>query len=56
MNIALENLEKIQEIYNILVLLRDREINRIEKKWLNTEELADYIGYSRESIKKMIKE
>lgn len=56
MNIALENLEKIQEIYNILVLLRDREINRIEKKWLNTEELAEYIGYSKESIKKMIKE
>lgn len=56
MNIAFENLEKIQEIYNILVLLRDREMNKIEKKWLNTEELANYIGYSKESIKKMIKE
>ena len=56
MNIAFENLEKIQEIYNILVLLRDKEMNKIEKKWLTTEELAEYIGYSKESIKKMIKE
>lgn len=56
MNIPFENLEKIQEIYNILVLLRDREINKIEKRWLTTEELAQYIGYSKESIKSMIKE
>ena len=56
MNIALENLEKIQEIYNILVLLRDREMNKIEKRWLTTEELSEYIGYSKESIKNMIKE
>lgn len=55
MNIALENLEKIQEIYTILVLLRDREMNRIEKRWLTTEELSEYIGYSKESIKNMIK-
>ena len=56
MNIPLENLEKIQEIYNILVLLRDREVNKIEKRWLTTEELAEYIGYSKESIKNMIRD
>lgn len=56
MNIAFENLEKIQEIYNILILLRDREMNKIEKRWLTTEELSEYIGYSKESIKNMIKE
>lgn len=56
MNIALENLEKIQEIYNILVLLQDRELNKIEKRWLTTEELAQYIGYSKESIKNMIRD
>lgn len=56
MNIALENLEKIQEIYNILVLLRDREMNKIEKRWLTTEELSEYIGYSKESIKNMIRD
>ena len=55
MNIAFENLEKIQEIYNILILLRDREMNKIEKRWLTTEELAEYIGYSKESIKNMIR-
>ena len=56
MNIAFENLEKLQEIYNILVLLRDKEINKIEKRWLTTEVLSEYIGYSKESIKNMIKE
>lgn len=55
MNIAFEKLEKIEEIYNLLVLLRDREMNKIEKRWLTTEELAEYIGYSKESIKNMIK-
>lgn len=56
MNIAFEKLEKIEEIYNLLVLLRDREINKIEKRWLTTEELAEYIGYSKESIKNMIRD
>ena len=56
MNIAFENLEKIQEIYNILVLLRDREMNKIEKRWITTEELCEYIGYSKESIKNFIKD
>ncbi|MFY9089570.1 helix-turn-helix transcriptional regulator [Arcobacter aquimarinus] len=55
MNIAFEKLEKIEEIYNLLVLLRDREMNKIEKRWLTTEELCEYIGYSKESIKNMIK-
>lgn len=55
MNIAFEKLEKIEEIYNLLVLLRDREMNKIEKRWLTTEELSEYIGYSKESIKNMIK-
>ncbi len=56
MNIAFEKLEKIEEIYNLLVLLRDREINKIEKRWLTTEELAEYIGYSKDSIKNMIRD
>ena len=49
-------MKKIQEIYNILVLLRDREMNKIEKRWLTTEELSEYIGYSKESIKNFIKD
>jgi len=56
MNINFENLEKIEEIYQLLVLIRDEKLNQFEKKWLTTEELASYIGYSKESIKKMIKE
>ncbi|PHO12763.1 hypothetical protein CPG38_05715 [Malaciobacter marinus] len=56
MNINFENLEKIEEIYKLLILIRDEKINQFEKKWLTTEELSTYIGYSKESIKKMIKE
>jgi predicted DNA-binding transcriptional regulator AlpA len=56
MNIAFEKLEKIEEIYNLLLLLRNEKMNQIEKRWLTTEELSNYIGYSKESIKKMIRE
>lgn len=56
MNINFENLEKIEDIYKILILIRDERINHIEKRWLTTEELSEYIGYSKESIKKMIRE
>ncbi|WP_404319468.1 helix-turn-helix domain-containing protein [Malaciobacter canalis] len=56
MNINFENLEKIEEIYKLLILIKDEKINQFEKKWLTTEELSTYIGYSKESIKKMIKE
>lgn len=54
MNINFENLEKIEEIYKLLILMRDEKLNQFEKKWLTTEELSLYIGYSKESIKKMI--
>lgn len=55
MNINFENLEKIEEIYNLLILLRDEKTNQLNKKWLTTEELSTYIGYSKESIKNMIR-
>ena len=56
MNINFESLGKIDEIYNLLVLLKDEVNNKVEKRWLTSEELALYIGYSKESIKKFLKD
>jgi len=54
MNINFENLAKIEDIYKILLLIKEEKMNQIEKRWLTTERLSEYIGYSKESIKKMI--
>ena len=56
MNINFESLGKIDEIYNLLILLKDEVNNKIEKRWLTSEELALYIGYSKESIKRFLKD
>lgn len=56
MNINFESLGKIDEIYNLLVLLKNEVNNKIEKRWLTTEELSLYIGYSKESIKRFLKD
>ncbi|WP_323593258.1 helix-turn-helix domain-containing protein [Aliarcobacter butzleri] len=56
MNINFESLGKIDEIYNLLVLLKDEVNNKVEKRWLTSEELALYIGYSKESIKRFLKD
>ena len=42
MNINFESLGKIDEIYNLLILLKDEVNNKIEKRWLTSEELALY--------------
>lgn len=55
MNVNFECLEKIPEIYNLLLLLQNEIKNKVEKRWLTTEELSIYIGYSKESIKNFIK-
>ncbi len=56
MNINFESLGKIDEIYNILLLLKNEVNNNIEKRWLTSEELSLYIGYSKESIKRFLKD
>ena len=56
MNVNFESLGKIDEIYNLLLLLKNEVNNKIEKRWLTSEELSLYIGYSKESIKKFLKD
>jgi len=50
MNIKFENLEKIDEI---LTILQNQEQNKIEKRWLNINETAHYLGYSSDHIHKL---
>ena len=50
MNIPFENLAKIDEILN---LLKNQQIETIEKRWLNINETAHYLGYSTDRIHKL---
>ena len=50
MDIKLENLAKIDEILNILL---QQKTNYLEKRWLNINETAYYLGYSKEYIHKL---
>jgi excisionase family DNA binding protein len=56
MNVNFENLEKIEEILTLVVELRNMKMNEIKKRWLTTDELSDYIGYSKETISKKVKD
>ena len=56
MNISLEHLELIPKLLNELKSLKFSQAMGSEKRWLNTRELSDYIGYSMDSINKMVKE
>jgi predicted DNA-binding transcriptional regulator AlpA len=54
MTISLENLELIPKLLDEIKALKLNMSN--EKKWLNTTELCAYIGYSIDSVHKMVKE
>lgn len=51
MNIALENLEKINTILEKLEFI-DQKISS-SKRWLNVNETATYLGYSKDHIHKL---
>jgi len=56
MNIELEHLHEIPKIMELLTLIQSTlSEGRVEKRWLNTRELAVYTGYKYETIKAKIK-
>ena len=55
MNINLEALEQIPNIYKLLLQANEKIENRVEKNWLSTTETANYLGYSKDSIDFMVK-
>ncbi|MEK6658859.1 MAG: DNA-binding protein [Campylobacterota bacterium] len=56
MNISLEHLELIPKLLNEIKSLKLTQAMSSEKRWLNTRELSDYIGYSLDAINKMVKD
>lgn len=55
MKIDLTPLESIPKIENELKIISQKLDSNIDKRWLNTEELASYTGYKLETIKSKIK-
>jgi hypothetical protein len=56
LKIDLTPLEVIPTIVSQLEIINQKLDNNIEKRWLNSRELSDYIGYSLDSINKMVKD
>lgn len=56
MNITFEQLELIPKLLNEIKSLKLSQAMSSEKRWLNTRELSDYIGYSLDAINKMVKD
>lgn len=56
MNVNFEHLELLPTLLNELKALKLNQAMQSEKRWLNTRELSDYIGYSLDAINKMVKE
>lgn len=56
MTISLEYLELIPKLLNEIKALKLNQAIDVSKRWLNTRELSDYIGYSMDAINKMVKE
>ena len=54
--IDMENINLIKNIVKDVEIIKNTFANQTDKKWLNTRELSDYIGYSMDSINKMVKE
>ena len=56
MNIGLEHLQLIPKLFNEIKSLKLQSAMNNDKRWLNTRELSDYIGYSLDPISKMVKD
>ena len=55
MKIDLTPLESIPKIEKQLKIITQKIDSNVDKRWLNTKELADYTGYKFETIKAKIK-
>lgn len=53
MSIEMENINLIKDIHKNLELIKKSITNQTSKRWLNTQELADYLGYSKNRIYKL---
>ena len=56
MNVDFEELKKIPQILDVILTIKETvEKGKLDKRWLNTRELANYTGYKFETIQSKIK-
>jgi len=55
MNVNFQNLDKIDNILELLNTVITNQSNHSFKRWLSTEETGEYLGYSKDSIDSMVK-
>ena len=56
MSIDMENINLIKDMAKDIEVIKKTLSNQSTKKWLNTKELADYLGYSKNRIYKLKEE
>ena len=56
MSIDMENINLIKEIAQDLEVIKKALTSQTNKRWLNTKELAEYLGYSKNRIYKLKEE
>ena len=56
MSIDMENINLIKEMALDIELIKKALSNQTNKRWLNTKEVADYLGYSKNRIYKLKEE
>jgi predicted DNA-binding transcriptional regulator AlpA len=53
MSIEMENINLIKEIAKDIETIKKSLSNQMQKRWLNTQELSKYLGYSKDRIYKL---
>lgn len=53
MSIDMENINLIKDMAKDIEVIKNTLSNQSTKRWLNTKELADYLGYSKNRIYKL---
>jgi len=53
MTINFEHLELLKEMFDDIKTIKKLFENRIEKRWLSTKEVAEYLDYSQDRIHKL---
>ena len=56
MSIDMENINLIKDMAKDIEVIKKTLSNQSAKRWLNTKELADYLGYSKNRIYKLKEE
>ena len=53
MSIVMENINLIEDMAKDIELIKQALSSQIAKRWLNTKELSEYLGYSKDRVYKL---